>query len=158
MSITNPCDIEGLKTLVRNSQCQNVPVATLSDIKNPREPTNKDALLWLPEGTTLCDVCQLTPSPIAGYSFISPPMQRIFAPTSIVNSSQSSAFGLFVLLWMVAGLVAFIWSITCFFGHKRGTIGENVLGLILALLLGPIWFLFVYAMHQSGSGYCKKRY
>jgi hypothetical protein len=63
----------------------------------------------------------------------------------------SSAFlitYLFLILWCVAGIIAFITSVVCFF--RNGTIFEKILGLILALFLGPFYFIF-YAFSDN---YC----
>jgi hypothetical protein len=64
----------------------------------------------------------------------------------------SSAFlvtYIFIILWFIVGIIAFITSIICFF--RSGTIGQKILGLILALFLGPFYFIF-YAL--SGN-YCE---
>jgi hypothetical protein len=47
----------------------------------------------------------------------------------------------FLLLWIFAGLAAFMASIICLF--RRSTINDKVIGIILALLFGPFyWFYF----------------
>jgi hypothetical protein len=54
-----------------------------------------------------------------------------------------------ILIWALVGLVAFITSIVCF--TRSGTAFEKVIGLLLALFFGPLYFLF-FAFNKS---YCK---
>lgn len=51
-------------------------------------------------------------------------------------------------IWMLLGFIAFILSLTCF--GKTGTTTDKVLGLIIALLFGPFYFIY-YAVNKS---YC----
>ena len=51
--------------------------------------------------------------------------------------------------WVLMGLIAFIYSLFCF--SKSGTIGQKVIGLLLSMLIGPFYFIYVYA----SSTYCK---
>ena len=54
-----------------------------------------------------------------------------------------------VFLWIVLGIVAFFMSLYCF--SKTGaTTGQNVIGLLLAMFLGPLyWFYYAW-----GGSYC----
>lgn len=52
----------------------------------------------------------------------------------------------FVLIWVALGFAAFIKSIYCF--SKKGTMSQNILGLILAIIFGPFFFLY------KPVGYC----
>lgn len=55
----------------------------------------------------------------------------------------------FVVVWAVLGFGAFIMSLVCF--SKKGTGDGNVVGLLLAIFLGPFYWLY-----YLGSGtYCK---
>jgi low affinity Fe/Cu permease len=54
-----------------------------------------------------------------------------------------------ILIWALLGLVAFIMSIVCF--TRSGSAFEKVMGLILAIFLGPLYFLF-FAFSNT---YCK---
>ena len=56
---------------------------------------------------------------------------------------------IFVSLWALAGLAAFIYSLYCF--TKSGTTAEKILGLILALIAGPFYFIYV-AVYKA---YCR---
>jgi hypothetical protein len=50
---------------------------------------------------------------------------------------------LIVLLWIFAGLAAFMASIICLF--RRSSVNDKFIGLIIALLLGPFyWFYFIF--------------
>jgi len=52
-------------------------------------------------------------------------------------------------LWLLFGLVGFVMSLICF-GYS-GSVGEKIMGLVIALFLGPWYFLYYFS---SGS-YCK---
>lgn len=58
----------------------------------------------------------------------------------------------FVILWMLAGVVAFFWSIACF-GANGGSTGSKVFGLLVAVIFGPFWFLYKYL--AAKDGYCQ---
>ena len=66
---------------------------------------------------------------------------------------QSNKSGFLVLglagAWVLMGLIAFIYSLFCF--SKSGTMGQKVIGLLLSMLIGPFYFIYVYA----SSNYCK---
>lgn len=62
----------------------------------------------------------------------------------------SSFFVLIIAFaWVVAGIVAFLWSIVCF--GKSGTAVQQIVGLLLALFTGPIFFLYLYSVKK----YCR---
>ena len=67
-----------------------------------------------------------------------------------INISSAFLFlYFFIILWLITGFIAFITSAICFI--RSGTIGEKILGLLLALLLGPFYFIFfIFA-----DNYCK---
>lgn len=52
-------------------------------------------------------------------------------------------------LWLLFGLIGFVMSLICF-GYS-GSLGEKILGIVIALVLGPWYFLYYFS---SGS-YCK---
>ena len=56
---------------------------------------------------------------------------------------------LFIFAWTVLGIVAFVWSLYCF--KKSGTIEQKVLGLLLALFIGPLFFIY----YKYSPSYCK---
>lgn len=55
-----------------------------------------------------------------------------------------------VLLWLILGFIAFVMSLICF--GRTGTQTQHVIGLIIAVLFGPIYFIFHYSINK----YCKK--
>lgn len=57
---------------------------------------------------------------------------------------------LFFIIWSVVGFIAFIWSITCF--GKSGTSSDHIIGLLLAIFLGPFYFIY-YGVKKS---YCRR--
>ena len=58
---------------------------------------------------------------------------------------------IFAIVWGVIGLIGFVMSIVCFW--KSGTTTQHVLGLVLALLLGPFYWLY-YGLVKS---YCASK-
>lgn len=53
------------------------------------------------------------------------------------------------ILWGLSGLLAFIWSLMCI--GKSGTDTQKIIGILLAMLLGPFYFIY-YGLNQS---YCR---
>lgn len=70
-------------------------------------------------------------------------------PTQSNNNSRGILILILVGAWVLSGLIAFIYSLYCF--SKSGTTGEKVLGLLLSMLIGPFYFIYVYV----SSSYCK---
>ena len=68
------------------------------------------------------------------------------------KSSKKLTAGMrvFISLWMLAGIAAFIASIYCM--GQQGTTGEKAVGLILAILFGPFYWLYFFA----SPSYCKR--
>jgi len=56
---------------------------------------------------------------------------------------------IFLLLWGLLGLIAFIMSLICF--GRSGTLIEKIIGLLLAIFFGPLYFIF-YMFNKS---YCR---
>lgn len=56
---------------------------------------------------------------------------------------------LLAALWGLLGVIALIWSLVCF--GRSGSSADKVVGLVVALLLGPLFFLF----YGFNSGYCR---
>jgi hypothetical protein len=71
-----------------------------------------------------------------------------------LSSSGSSLRTLFIISWVVLSIAAFIHSITCFAKQSGGQsyTTERVVGLLLALLFGPIYW--IYYLLMAGTGYC----
>lgn len=55
---------------------------------------------------------------------------------------------LFLLIWVISGISAFIMSLVCF-GYK-GSAGEKFIGLLLSVFFGPFYWIY-YAVNGS---YC----
>ena len=65
-------------------------------------------------------------------------------------SVKGVLFLTFVGLWIIFGVVGFVLSLVCL-GYS-GSVGEKILGIIIALVLGPFFFLYYF----SDAGYCKR--
>jgi uncharacterized membrane protein len=60
-------------------------------------------------------------------------------------------WSLATFIWVLCGVIAFIWSLVCF--GKSGTTLQKVGGLILSLLFGPFALIYIVLMKQY-AGYC----
>lgn len=58
-------------------------------------------------------------------------------------------FGLFLFIWIVVGLAAFVWSLYCF--GKTGSMLQKLIGLIMAVFFGPLFFI----LYKFSPTYCK---
>lgn len=74
------------------------------------------------------------------------------------NSEKNKGFmktlgviGIFIIIWIILGLIAFITSIVCF-GFSGSTM-EKVMGLLIALLFGPFYWLYFYL----NKNYCGRK-
>ena len=56
---------------------------------------------------------------------------------------------IFILLWVVLGFVAFIYSLICF--KYESSMIEKLIGLLLAIFTGPLYFIY----YNFNSNYCK---
>lgn len=69
------------------------------------------------------------------------------------ETSKSSFFGfgmVIVTLWALLGFVAFLMSIFCF--GRSGNTTQHVIGLLVALFLGPFYWIYYAAVKT----YCAK--
>jgi RsiW-degrading membrane proteinase PrsW (M82 family) len=64
------------------------------------------------------------------------------------NNSSRVLFMVISILWPVFGLLAFAMSVTC----KNGTFSQKILGVLLSMFLGPLYFIYFFV--ASKSGYC----
>jgi hypothetical protein len=70
------------------------------------------------------------------------------APES--KPQPTTVFLVFAYIWAGFGILAFFLSLVCL--GFSGTIFEKVFGIVLALLLGPFYFVYYY----MSSTYCKR--
>lgn len=54
----------------------------------------------------------------------------------------SLAITLFTIVWVIIGVIAFIYSLFCF--SKSGSALDKVVGLVLAIFFGPFYFLYLH--------------
>jgi len=74
-----------------------------------------------------------------------------------VDKSNVSTFtigiiiGFIYLIWVFTGILGFLTSLICF--AFNGTMSDKFLGLIVALVIGPFyWLYFIF----NNSGYCSR--
>jgi uncharacterized membrane protein len=53
------------------------------------------------------------------------------------------------IVWVLAGVVGFIWSLVCF--GRSGTTTQKVIGLLLAIFFGPFYWIY-FAVSKD---YCR---
>ena len=59
--------------------------------------------------------------------------------------------GFIYLIWVFTGILAFLTSLICF--AFNGTMSDKFLGLIVALVIGPFyWLYFIF----NNTGYCSR--
>uniref|UniRef100_A0A6C0KLF8 Uncharacterized protein n=1 Tax=viral metagenome TaxID=1070528 RepID=A0A6C0KLF8_9ZZZZ len=70
-----------------------------------------------------------------------------------INMAKTGSLFMMILiiLWVLLGIIAFIKSILCF-GSSSSAL-EKILGLVLAILFGPLYFLYFYISPK----YCKSQ-
>lgn len=56
---------------------------------------------------------------------------------------------IFMFAWIVAGIIGFLWSITCF--GKSGTMAQQWTGLLLAIFFGPLFWIYYFSVKK----YCR---
>jgi hypothetical protein len=54
-----------------------------------------------------------------------------------------------VFFWVFLGILGFLWSIICF--GRSGDLGYKIVGLLLAIFFGPIYFVYFLAV----KNYCR---
>lgn len=70
-------------------------------------------------------------------------------PEKIVNTFLN--IGIFVIIWITIGIIAFIVSLFCF--EFSGSMSEKIIGLLLAIFFGPFYFIYFYL----NKNYCGKK-
>ena len=66
------------------------------------------------------------------------------------KSSLKIVITIIVIFWIILGITGFIMSIVCF--GRSGTTTQHVIGLLLAIFFGPIYWIFYLAVPD----YCKR--
>jgi len=69
---------------------------------------------------------------------------------SISNSIFIFFYSLIVLIWVVSGLIGFVFSIVCIF--YESSVGEKIIGVILGIFTGPFYWLY----YILNTNYCNK--
>ena len=56
----------------------------------------------------------------------------------------------FMVIWSIAGILAFVMSLFCF--AYKSSITEKLLGLVFSIFLGPLYWIYYY----YNKSYCNK--
>jgi hypothetical protein len=68
------------------------------------------------------------------------------------EAEPNKALVTFAVIWSLLGVVAFFTSLVCF-GFKSSSLDQKVLGLLVALILGPFYWLYFY----FAKDYCRRK-
>jgi hypothetical protein len=63
----------------------------------------------------------------------------------------SQALIVFLSIWSLLGVIAFFTSLVCF-GFRSSSVDQKVLGLLVAIILGPFYWLYFY----FAKDYCRR--
>ena len=66
------------------------------------------------------------------------------------KSSGKIILLIIIAIWVILGIAGFIMSIVCF--GRSGSTSQHVVGLLLAILFGPIYWIFYFVVPD----YCKR--
>jgi hypothetical protein len=66
------------------------------------------------------------------------------------KSSLKIVISIIIVIWVILGITGFIMSIVCF--GRSGTTTQHVVGLLLSIFFGPIYWIFYLAVPD----YCKR--
>ena len=78
-------------------------------------------------------------------------IERYEEEKSSDNKVASTIIISIIIIWLLSGLAAFIWSLVCF--GRTGTTAQKVIGLLISFFLGPFYWIYFWA----SSDYCKAR-
>lgn len=67
-----------------------------------------------------------------------------------LEQENTTLYTFAISAWIILGLLAYLTSITC----KEGSWVQKVLGVLISILLGPLYF--VYLMITKPYGYCSE--
>ena len=108
-----------------------------------------------PAAKTTAVTSELLGTPIAKEpvpAAAAPPKDMVAPPASpTVHQNNIVKFSLIALsaIWGMFGFAAFVMSLVCL--GRSGSTGEKIFGVLLAMFMGPFYFIYFYA---SGT-YCK---
>lgn len=67
---------------------------------------------------------------------------------SAAEGARRRVIAALVILWVVIGIIGFVYSILCF--GMSGSMAEKVVGLLLSIFFGPFYWIYYFA----NSSYC----
>lgn len=65
------------------------------------------------------------------------------------SAVSNTVVAIFLFIWMVLGVAAFIMSLLCF--GKSGTMPQQVFGFLLAIIFGPFYWIY----YLVAKKYCR---
>ena len=79
-----------------------------------------------------------------------PDFNNIFASIASGNSPMGVFWALVVLVWVLFGIAGFVMSLWCI--GFTGNFGEKFIGIVIAIILGPWYWLYFYSV----PSYCAR--
>jgi hypothetical protein len=79
-----------------------------------------------------------------------PDFNNIFASIVSGNSPMGVFWALVVLVWVLFGIAGFVMSLWCI--GFTGNFGEKFIGIVIAIILGPWYWLYFYSV----PSYCAR--
>ena len=70
------------------------------------------------------------------------------------STAGSIALVIFVLIWVVAGMVGYFMALHCGFA-RTGSAKQKWIGWLVACVLGPLYWVYFYFARKKG--YCQKQ-
>lgn len=68
---------------------------------------------------------------------------------ALQTTSTLQVVAIFIFAWTALGIIAFFWSLYCI--KKSGSTEQKVLGFLLAIFIGPLFFVY----YKYSKSYCK---
>lgn len=123
-----------LQKVKNNCMSDKLAIISVADITSLRSMKTEDscALIFLKKGSRIGD-------------------PQIVNLKSGNRKDTAKSVGIFVLIWILLGIVAFFMSLVCF--GKGENMTQNIIGLLIAVIFGPFYFIYYFAMKKQG--YCR---
>lgn len=67
-------------------------------------------------------------------------------PTNQKNTTAATGYAITMIVlsvaWALLGFIAFVWSLVCFSATRSGNTSSKVIGLLIAMILGPFYWVY----------------
>lgn len=67
-------------------------------------------------------------------------------PTNKKTTTAATGYAITMIVlsvaWALLGFIAFVWSLVCFSATRSGNTSSKVIGLLIAMILGPFYWVY----------------